>query len=181
MVPPAESLPQVRDRGEAFAGRAIRVTIEEVLHPDGRSSLRETVRHPGAVAIFPVRDDGQVVLIENFRHSIGRTLLEVPAGTLESGESPEEGAARELIEETGYRAGRLRLVQSYYTTPGFTDERMWLYVALDLEPGPPDLQPGEHIVVQTKTRAQVEELLARGEFDDAKTILALLWWLQSTA
>ena len=175
-----EDLPEVRERGEAFAGRAIRVTLEEVLSPDGRCSLRETVRHPGAVAILPILDDGRVVLIENFRHAVGGLLLEVPAGTLEPGEIPRDCAERELVEETGYRPGSLRLIQDYYTTPGFTDERMWLYAAWNLESGEQNLQPGEHIQVLTRTQAQVEELLAEGKIIDGKTILALLWWLQTT-
>ena len=113
--------------------------------PTGRVTTREVVEHPGSVAIVGITGDGNVLLLRQSHHTIGRTLLGIPAGTLEPGESPEACARRELTEETGYRADRLTQLASYYTSPGYTDERMTIFHAADCEPADGEIDPDELI------------------------------------
>ncbi len=168
--------PIIETLEEVYRGRRIRLTRDRVRVVGRPTMERETVRHPGAVSILPVLDENRLVLIENFRHTVGRSILEIPAGTLEPDEPPEECAYRELLEETGYRAKEMNFVRSFYTTPGFTDERMWFFVARDLTLETPDRDPGEWIQVRIVTREDVEEMLEGPHLVDAKTILALQWW-----
>lgn len=137
---------------------------------------KEIIEHPGAVVILPLLDDGRVVLIENYRLSVDRRLLEIPAGTLEPGENPAEAALRELAEETGYRAGRIELWIQFYPSPGILTERMFLYAATDLTLGSPALEADEDIRVRIVSANEAIELVRRGEIEDAKTIAGLLWW-----
>src|SRR5690606_11650949 len=104
-----------------YDGKIIRLEIDDVILPDGKPAKRELVRHPGAVALIPITDDGKLVMVEQYRKALGTTLLEVPAGKLEPGEAPEVTARRELEEETGYACGNLELVTTFATSPGFAD------------------------------------------------------------
>jgi ADP-ribose pyrophosphatase len=145
---------------------------------DGRTLTREVVRHPGAVVILPVLDagpKGRVVMIRNWRHTLGRWLLEFPAGTLEPGEAPPACAARELVEETGYRAATLSSLGRFHTTPGLTDELMWAYAASGLVPIGQRLEADERIDVKIVSRSEAWELIDRGELQDAKSLAA--WML----
>jgi ADP-ribose pyrophosphatase len=156
-----------------YQGSFLTIWQEEVELPGGRSIELDVVRHPGAAAIVPFESETDVVLIRQFRHAAGGTLLEVPAGKLED-EEPEICAARELEEEVGRRAGRLELLGSILTTPGFTDEVIHLFAAFDLEPVPTRHESDEVIeVVQMPLRDAVD-LVWRGELRDAKSALALL-------
>jgi ADP-ribose pyrophosphatase len=137
---------------------------------------REIIEHPGAAAILPLLSDDRIVLIENYRLSVDRRLLEIPAGTLEPGEEPSEAALRELAEETGYRAGSLELWMSFYPSPGILTERMYLYAATDLAPGPTALEADEDIRVRIVAADEAIDLIGRGEIEDAKTIAGLLFW-----
>jgi ADP-ribose pyrophosphatase len=116
------------------------------------------------------------VRIENYRLSVGRRLLEIPAGTLEPGENHAEAALRELAEETGYRAGRVELWMQFYPSPGILTERMYLFAATDLTPGPPALEADEDIRVRLVAGDEAIDLVRRGQIEDAKTIAGLLWW-----
>lgn len=118
-----------------FDGRLIGVRVDTVRLPDGSERRREVAEHPGAVAILPVLPGGELVLIRQYRHAVGRPLLEVPAGTREPDESTEACARRELAEETGYRGGRVRELVRFYVSPGWANEELVTYVATDLEPG----------------------------------------------
>lgn len=163
-----------------FSG--IRFDVHEIQIPlgDGDSVTRHVVRHPGAVVIAPLLDDQHVVMIRNARATVGETLWELPAGTCEAGESIEITAGRELIEETGYRAGRLTEAISFFASPGITDERMHLFVAEKLSAGPPAREPGEQIENHVLSWQQIDELIDRGEIHDGKTLCSLLWvrrWL----
>ena len=120
-------------------------------------------------------DADHVCLIENHRYSVGRTLIEVPAGTIDPGESPDVTAARELAEETGYHAGRIDRVAEWYVSPGVMTERMYLYVCNDLRPGPTDHQPDEQLRPLVVAWSEALEWVRSGRIEDAKTMLALLF------
>jgi ADP-ribose pyrophosphatase len=155
-----------------------RFRVEEVQQPlpGGGTRARQIVRHPGAVAIVPLVDDDHVCLIRNYRVAAEATLIEIPAGTLEENEPPAETAARELIEETGYIAGRLDPVHTFLLSPGILDERMHLFVARDLRLGPTAREEGEEIENLVVSWEEALAMIDRGEIQDAKTLVGLLWW-----
>ncbi|MGB0619483.1 MAG: NUDIX hydrolase [Myxococcota bacterium] len=153
--------------------KSIEVTTEIVDLPNGRRVEFDLVRHPGAAAVVPFMDDGRVLLIRQFRFATGGEILEIPAGKLDPGEAPEACAARELEEETGYRAGRLERLGSIWTTPGFCDEIIHLYAAFDLEPANQRLEPDEIIELVPTPLADALDSLS-GPLVDGKTATALL-------
>ncbi len=156
-----------------YQGTFLTIWQEQVELPGGRSIELDVVRHPGAAAIVPFENETDVVLIRQFRHAAGGTLLEVPAGKLED-EAPETCAARELEEEVGRRAGRLEPLGSIFTTPGFTDEVIHLFAAFDLTSVPTRHESDEVIEVVQMPLREAVELVWRGELRDAKSALALL-------
>jgi ADP-ribose pyrophosphatase len=139
----------------------------------GRAISREIVRHPGSVVILPLLKGERVCLIRNYRVAVGKTLIELPAGTLE-GYSPLETAHRELQEETGYRAARMEPLCEFYVSPGILSERMHLFVASDLTPGETALEEGEEIETLVVDWSRAMEMALGGEIEDGKTILGLL-------
>ena len=159
-----------------LVGRVFRVVRRATAGADGRSHPREIIRHPGAVVLLPVLDDGRVVLIRNFRATVDQHLIELPAGTLERGEDPTDAAHRELAEETGYRAGRMDLLTAFLSSPGILDERMHLYLATQLEPGPTDLQAGEEIESLVVPWEEALKMAHDGRIADAKTLIGLLFF-----
>lgn len=156
-----------------YQGSFLTIWREQVELPGGRSIELDVVRHPGAAAIVPFESETDVVLIRQFRHAAGGTLLEVPAGKLED-EAPEICAARELEEEVGRRAGRFEALGSILTTPGFTDEVIHLFAAFELEPVPTRHESDEVIEVVRMPLREAVDLIWRGELRDAKSALALL-------
>ena len=161
-----------------FQGIRFRVERTTQTGADGAEHVRDIVRHPGSVAIVPLLADGRVCLIENYRVAAGQKLLELPAGTLEPGEDPLACARRELAEETGYRAGQIRPLATFYLSPGILDERMSLYLATSLEPGPMALEAGEDILTRSTPWAEALAMVVDGRIQDAKTMLGLLFWRQ---
>ena len=159
-----------------FHGRRFRVerAIQEM--PDGSRHVREVVRHPGAVVILPLLEDGRVCFVRNYRVAVGESLIELPAGTLEPDEDPAETALRELAEETGYRAGRLEPLITFCMSPGILDERMHLFLAESLKPGPTALEAGEDIQPLICAWPEALEMVRRGEIRDAKTLVGLLYY-----
>lgn len=143
---------------------------------DGSHVTREVVRHPGAVAILPLLDADRVCLIRNYRISIDQTLWEIPAGTRDPNEEPIETARRELLEETGYRAGRLELLNCIHTSPGILDELMHCFVATELEPGQAAPEPYERIEPVAVAWRDALEMIRDGRIRDAKTIAVLLYY-----
>src|SRR4051812_20476962 len=157
-------------------GRIIQVAVDDLVREDGRAYRRDVVLHPGAVVILPVLDAGHVVLLRNHRHAVGETLWEVPAGTLEPPEPPEQCAVRELIEETGYRAKKWRKLAEFYPSPGILSEKMHLFAAEDLTPGEMALEAGEQITPHVVPWSQAIGWAKDGTIQDAKTLVALLLW-----
>jgi len=149
------------------------VYIEEALLPNGRRVALDVLRHPGAAAVVPFLSPTEVLLIRQYRHATGGTILEVPAGKLD-GEDPAVCAARELEEEAGQRAGRLERLGAIWTTPGFTDEKIHLFAAFDLTPVPQRLESDEVIELVRMPLARALALVWDGEIADAKSALALL-------
>jgi ADP-ribose pyrophosphatase len=156
-------------------GRKIQVAVETGLGDDGRAFQRDVVLHPGAVAIVPLLDDGRVVLLRNPRPIVGETLWELPAGTREPGEPPLETARRELEEETGYRASQWRQLCELIPSPGVLSERIVVFVAEDLTPGPASPEPGEAMIPHPLPWEQAVQMALHGTIRDAKTLVALFW------
>ena len=156
-----------------LTARKFRVERKSYEIPGRGQVSRELVVHPGAVLILPLLDDGNVVLIWNYRYAAGAELLELPAGTLEPGEAPATCAARELEEEAGYKAGHLEPLCTFYTTPGFTNECMHAFVATRLEKTVQRLEDNEQIRVQIMRLSEALEATVDGRIIDAKTIAAL--------
>jgi len=153
-------------------GPIIRVRTGRVRLEDGTEAYREIVEHGGGVGIVPVLDD-KVLLVRQFRAAINAEILEIPAGRLEPGDTPEQRAHTELEEECGYRAGRLVHVASCYCSPGFTNERDEIYLAFDLTKTGQRLEFDERVEIVQVSIAKLNDRLARLEFDDAKTIIGL--------
>ena len=156
-----------------FEGKIINLRRDEVLLPNGCTATREVVEHPGAVAIVPITKTGQVILVRQFRHPIGQIILEVPAGKLDKNEKPEDCALRELAEETGFVANKLRKLTAMYTTPGFSNEVIHLYLAEELVES--DQRPDEDEFIKTEqyTPEQIRQMIKSGEICDAKSLVAL--------
>ena len=150
------------------------VVKQTVTRPDGRTASVSYVVHPGSVAILPLIDDDHLCLIRSRRLTVGQTLIELPAGTREPGESPLETARRELEEETGYRAAKWEELVQFYASPGILSERMYVYVARDLTPGDPRRETNEEIENLVLSWDEALAMLDRGEIVDGKTIVALL-------
>ena len=163
-----------------YAGRIINLDLDTVRFPDDSVGQLEMLRHPGAAAVVPFLDpprdaDPRVVLIRQFRHAADGYIWEVPAGRLDAGEAPESCAERELEEETGMRARRLERLTTIYTTPGFTDERIHLFLADGLEPGAEHREADEFMELHTLRWSDVLGRIARGEITDGKTLVSLLF------
>ena len=144
---------------------------------DGQLYEREVIRHPGAVVLLPILGDGRVVLIENTRPTVGQTLLELPAGTREPKEEAMLTASRELVEETGYSAGKLELLHEFYSAPGICDELMHLYRATELVEGDPQREATEVIVNRIATKEEITGWIQDGTIRDAKTLVGLYAFL----
>lgn len=159
-----------------FAGKRFRVVELHQRLADGRLAPRQAILHPGAVLIVPILDGDRVCLIRNERVAVGKTLIELPAGTLEGPEPPLEAAERELAEETGYTAARWRELPGFFMSPGILRERMHVFVAQDLAAGDPAREAGENIDNLIVPWGEALAMVDRGEIEDAKTISALLMW-----
>jgi ADP-ribose pyrophosphatase len=155
-----------------------RFRVEEVSQtlPNGKVHQRAIIRHPGAVSVIPMIDSEHVCLIRNYRVAVGETLIEIPAGTLETNEPPEKTAERELIEETGYRADRITKLHSFFLSPGVIDEHMHLFVAEGLEEVGAEREEGEEIENWIVSWKEAIDMVYNGKIKDAKTIVGLLYF-----
>jgi ADP-ribose pyrophosphatase len=158
----------------AYAGRIIDVQVDRVRLPNGNVCELELIRHPGAAAVVPVDGDGRVVLVRQYRHAASGWLLEVPAGKLDGDEPPEACAAREVEEETGLKPRRLEPLGWIWTTPGFTDEKIWLYLATNLKASRAALQPDEVLHVERVALDEAARMALDGRIRDGKSVCALL-------
>jgi ADP-ribose pyrophosphatase len=165
---------------EPYHGKIISIDVDTIRQPSGSTTIREVVRHPGGVAVVPILDDSRILLIRQFRYPIGKYIYEIPAGKLDSGQTPLETIKRELEEETGYRAGILNLECSFYTTPGISNELIHLYTARDLTPCAQRLEEGEHITLEALSIEECLQKIKTGEIRDGKTLLGLLWHRMQT-
>lgn len=173
MSTPHKELPKIVSSQKIFEGRVFKVTVDTIR--EGKLTYqREVVHHGGSAVIVPVFDDGTVVLVRQYRHPTVRYLLEVPAGTLASGERPEAGAARELEEELGLRAARLEKLSEFFVSPGFCEEKMWIYLATGLTEGQQSPEDDEVLEVVRMPIADALEMITSGEIQDAKTIIGLI-------
>ncbi len=157
-----------------YEGRVVSLRVDTIDPGRGEALTREVVEHPGAVAIVAVSDDGDLVLVEQWRHPVAEVLLEVPAGTLGPAEEPLSCAHRELAEETGYTAGRMEPLAVFYSAPGFCTERLHTYLATGLLPGAQALDEDEAIRVRPVPRAEAVSMCLDGRIRDAKSIAAIL-------
>ncbi len=154
---------------EIFNGVAVHLVKDEILLPNGNKGVREVVRHPGAVCVIPVTDEGEVIFVNQFRYAIGRVTIEVPAGKLEKGEDPTEAALRELSEETGITAGKIESLGAIYTSPAIIDEIIYMYIATDLKQGEQHLDEDEFVNVVKMPLSEAVDMVMHGKIMDAKT------------
>jgi len=165
--------PEFIDSKKVFSGRVFNVSVDTVREAD-RTYIREVVHHPGSAVILPAFDDGTIALVKQYRHPAVKYLLELPAGTLNDQEPPEVGAARELEEELGVVAGNLEKLSEFFVSPGFCEEKMWLYLATDLKETTQRLEDDEFLEVVRLPVDRALQMITDGEIEDAKTIIGLL-------
>jgi len=158
-----------------FDGQVITLQVDTVRLPDGGTTTREIVRHPGAAAIVALRED-KLLVVEQYRKPMEKFQVEIPAGKLDPGEDPMEAAFREFEEETGYRAASMKLISAFYTSPGFADEKLYLYWAEGLEKGTMQLDEEEYLAVDAITFEQAQQYIREERISDAKTIMAVYAW-----
>ena len=173
-MPEPETTARVLQHRRVYEGQVLSLDVDEVSEPGGVLGTREVVRQSGSVAALPVLDDGRIVLVRQYRYAVGQHVWELPAGRRDRGESPEAGARRELEEEVGLRARSLEPLSTFWTTPGFCDEVMYLFRATELEPVPPRPEADERIELGTFTLDEAMEMVRRGEIREGKTLVALL-------
>lgn len=160
-----------------YKGKIIDLRVEDVLLPDGKSAKRELVDHPGAVAILAITDDKKILLVEQYRKALKRSIIEIPAGKIESGEDKELTAIRELEEETGYGSRKFTYMQSFATSPGFANEIVHMYLARQLYKveNPAQGDEDEFIRILECTIEEAEQMVLEEQIYDAKTAFAILY------
>jgi ADP-ribose pyrophosphatase len=159
-----------------YNGKIVRLDVDTIESPSGQLMKREVVKHMDAVGVIAITDGGRIVLVSQYRHATGKNLLEVPAGLLDNdGESAKDCAIRELKEETGYSAGKVEEVCGFYTSAGFSDEKLYLYYAYDIQPGEHAREVDEEgMSVIEVDLDEAYQMVKRGEIEDSKTIIAIL-------
>jgi ADP-ribose pyrophosphatase len=173
MSTPQKELPKIINSEKVFEGRVFNVTVDTISEGE-QTYKREVVHHLGSAVIIPVHDDGTVVLVRQYRHPAVRYLLEAPAGTLADRERPEVGAMRELEEELGLVAARLEKLSEFFVSPGFLEEKMWVFLATELSEGKQKLDDDEFLDIVRLPIAEALEMITSGEIQDAKTIIGLM-------
>jgi len=164
-----------------YTGKVFRVQRDTVIEPGGVRADRDIVVHPGSVVVLPVFEDGRVLLIRQYRHTVGEFLWELVAGRKEPDETPSAAARRELLEETGYTARRLRKMLHIIPTPGFVNEWMWIFAAEGLVEGAAQPEEDERITPRIFTLKQLDSMIRSGRLRDAKSIAGLLYYMRYIA
>ena len=160
-----------------YQGKVFGLRRDEVVEPSGLRASREVITHPGSVVVLPVLPDGRIVMIRQYRHATRQYLWELVAGRKEPEETPMEGAARELLEETGYRAKRFKVFLDVFPTPGFLEERMYLLLAEGLTAGEAQPEEDEKIEVRAYRLKELKQMIKSGRLRDAKSITGILYYL----
>jgi ADP-ribose diphosphatase len=160
-----------------YQGKVFGLRRDEVLEPSGLRATREVITHPGSVVVLPVLPDGRIVMIRQYRHATRQYLWELVAGRKEPEETPKQGAARELLEETGYRAKRFKVFLDVFPTPGFLEERMYLLLAEGLTAGEAQPEEDEKIEVRAYRLKELKQMIKSGRLRDAKSIAGILYYL----
>jgi ADP-ribose pyrophosphatase len=160
-----------------YQGRVFGLRRDEVLEPNGLRATREVITHPGSVVILPVLPDGRIVMVRQYRHATRQYLWELVAGRKEPEETPKQGAARELLEETGYRAKRFKIFLDFFPTPGFLEERMYLLLAEGLKAGEAKPEEDEKVEVRPFKLTELKQMIKSGRLRDAKSIAGILYYL----
>ncbi len=160
-----------------YQGPVFGLRRDEVLEPSGVRARREVITHPGSVVVLPVLPNGKIVMIRQYRHATRQYMWELVAGRKEPEETPEEGAARELLEETGYRAKRCKIFLDVFPTPGFLEERMWILLAEGLIAGKAEPEEDEKIEVKAYGVKELQQMMKTGKLKDAKSIAGILYYL----
>jgi ADP-ribose pyrophosphatase len=163
-------------RDDVYRGKVVNLLVDTILLASGRTVIREVVQHPGGVVAVPIMDNGNLLLVRQYRYPLQKYILEFPAGKLDSNQSPLDTIRRELEEEAGYRATTWSHECSFYTSPGFSNELLHLFLARNLTPAAQRLEDGEHITVETYSLEQCLEKIKGGDIADGKTILGILWF-----
>ena len=171
---------RVLKRNTLYKGKVLELAVDRVIEPGKLSVMRELIRHPGSVVVLPHLPDGKVVLVRQFRYAARKGLWELVAGSVEPGETPALAARRELLEETGYRAESFKLLFSFYASPGFLNERMHLFEARGLKLFEARPEADERIRLGRFTYDQLRQRVVTRKFEDAKTLIGLLWLLGRT-
>ncbi len=161
-----------------YNGPVFGIRRDEVIEPSGVRATREVITHPGSVVVLPVLPDGRIVLIRQYRYAARQYLWELVAGRIDAGETPKVAAARELIEETGFRAKRFRVFLDVFPTPGFLEERMFILLAEGLTAGEAEPEEDEKIISRAYNRKQLEEMIRGGKLRDAKSIAGILYYFR---
>jgi ADP-ribose pyrophosphatase len=169
---------QILSSSMIYEGPVFGLRRDEVIEPSGVRATREVITHPGSVVVLPVLPDGRILLIQQYRHATRQYLWELVAGRIDGGETPKQAAARELIEETGYRATKIRIFLDVFPTPGFLEERMFLLLAEGLTAGEAEPEEDEKIISRAYNRKQLEEMIRTGKLRDAKSIAGLLFYFR---
>ena len=172
----AESKSKILTSDTLFVGRVFSVRRERVIEPTGLEVTKEVVVHPGSVVVLPVFPNGEILLVRQYRHSVGCFLWELVAGTMEPGESPLAGARRELLEETGYTAARWRKLMDVFPTPGFLNEHMVVFACERLKPGTARPEADEKIEMRKFPLRALERMMRTGRLRDTKTIASILYY-----
>jgi len=164
-----------------YKGPVFGLRRDDIIEPSGLRVTREVITHPGSVVVLPVFADGRILLIRQYRHATRQFLWELVAGRIDHGENPRKAAARELIEETGYRAKRFHVFLDVFPTPGFLEERMHILLAEELTAGEAEPEEDEKITSQAFTKSELEQMIRRNKLRDAKSIAGILYYLRFLA
>jgi ADP-ribose pyrophosphatase len=168
---------QLHERKEIYRGRIVNLMVDSITTGNGVATIREVFQHPGGAAVVPLLPDGTVLLVKQFRYPMGEYLLELPAGKIDNQEPPEETAARELAEEVGFQAGSMKKIAEFYSTPGFCDEILHIYLAADLTPVESHQDDDEEIEIVRLSLPELKKLMEAGQIRDGKTLIGIQYLL----